>query len=1079
MVLAVLPYALGFPVVGRTAKEKLRQKLDISLDFNRLAWSWWPQPSVSFYSLRVNHSRTKVTAPRGALRADWSGLVRGKSAFKLYLEEPEIRVTSLAPMPASGDALTTRAKPTLAPLSSFVAIEVKNAHVWLPSDGILAGMGPEAPCTEIMNLDAKVLMAPEYFEFTGRCRLSLAESLRAEIELEKRASGPEAPMQNYWHLDIKGQNVDLTAARKKVLRLFGKDAVVRQVCHIVQGGRARTASYSFQGFTEDFERLEAMRIAALTEGVAVVIPEMDLPLQQASGPVEISQGVLTGQSLSATLNNSRVSGAKLSLELTGRNRQLDLTADFDAALADIPGLLRTHVFQNNQVVVAELAGIEKAEGRVAGRLKIDGSLNNLPVEVTVRDSDGSASYRRFRDRAGIREGVLTFYPDHLTWRAVEGFVGPHRINSSSGSVFWKEGVRLDVSALDAEVKTGNMLAQLRDWPVFAQEVRPLLRSAKGPLKIHNMRLKGPVGPLEKMSYRVDVEMENLHLDSPLLPEPLLIRTGKTCLKSGKFFASDCHLDIAGPDMEVLVDMDRISRFTPDAWVDSRGKLVLRGRLNTKTARWVRDHQWIPSAYFPRTPCRLDPMVISFDEKAVGLRGNLVTPRKSAPEITTSMDIALGSRKVVIEDLTVTSDQENAGLKVVFEPFPDPNIYLRFTGRLTKETADAILEDNMLLAESVQGDCRIQYFFDSPEARQLSGSLVVNGINIYARDNVFSVQQAAISGHESYADIETALISFNQEAMSLEGRLAMRNGSGLEADLSLRSPHISYRNLERMLALVTGKKIVDDNASAANAYSPPAITGRIDFQVKQFAYTPDRKDSEHDNTYLWQDLGGRVEMRSGQPAFVTIEQGNICGLETTGTLRRPPGKSIVKVSAGQTEEADFQEVLSCLGIGPRKLTGRFQLEASLSGTPGNWSDGYLNLVSHKGEIKKLAIMSKLFAVINVTDMLSISGLKNLFSTGYPYSTIQLTGTIADNQLHLANSFIKGSGLDFFFSGTVALDAGELDLLLFVKPFGMIDAIVTTVPLVGKDLGGGNQSIMFLPLHVGGDVRDPKITLLSQN
>ena len=125
------------------------------------------------------------------------------------------------------------------------------------------------------------------------------------------------------------------------------------------------------------------------------------------------------------------------------------------------------------------------------------------------------------------------------------------------------------------------------------------------------------------------------------------------------------------------------------------------------------------------------------------------------------------------------------------------------------------------------------------------------------------------------------------------------------------------------------------------------------------------------------------------------------------------------------------------------------------------------------------MSKLFAVINVTDMLSISGLKNLFSTGYPYSTIQLTGTIADNQLKLANSFIKGPGLDFFFSGTVALDAGELDLLLFVKPFGIIDAIVTTVPLVGKDLGGGNQSIMFLPLHVGGDVRDPKITLLSQN
>ncbi|MFW6237576.1 MAG: hypothetical protein ACOC3F_04245, partial [Desulfosudaceae bacterium] len=59
---------------------------------------------------------------------------------------------------------------------------------------------------------------------------------------------------------------------------------------------------------------------------------------------------------------------------------------------------------------------------------------------------------------------------------------------------------------------------------------------------------------------------------------------------------------------------------------------------------------------------------------------------------------------------------------------------------------------------------------------------------------------------------------------------------------------------------------------------------------------------------------------------------------------------------------------------------------------------------------------------------------------------------------------------------ALDSGQLDLLMFVKPFSTIDAIITTIPLVGKDVGAGQQSIAFIPLNVGGTLDDPRFYLL---
>ncbi len=1076
MALAILPYLINMPIVGITLKDKLRQELKVPVDFDRVNWGWWPQPSIFIHNITVAHERFKLTTHKGSLCPDWSGLIRGKSAFKVYLKQPEITVKTLkTPGPSEKTARPAQKNIVSTLLSTLVAVEVEEAKVLLPSDGFLSGLAPETDRLKFVDLDAKVKRTPDRFELVGSGDFPCVERLTADIVVKKEPFPLSNERRNHWTLDIQGKAIDLTEVRDKVLRLFGDNEDVRYICDIVRGGRATSGRYEFEGFAEDFRRLDAMAITAQTDNVEVMLPNINLPLHQVSGPVVIRQARLIGESLSATVGDSKVSNGVVDLELIGHNPVLRLALDFDAALAEIPDLLTTHFLTDKETVVAELAKINSASGRVKGHLNIAGRIDYLPVEIAVHTADGEVSYQRFHDPAGIRQGVLTFYPDHLVWQNVSGYLGPNTLHNANGALFWEDELKIDVTAADADVAPASLLTQFYSWPELSREIKPLLRAVEGRLKISGLRIKGPIGPLNGLTWQADTEMTNLRLDSPLLPEPLLIRSGRTKLKSGDFFAVDCHLDIAGSEMDMMVDMDRIARLGPDTWIDSQGTLTLQGRLIPEVAHWVKEKQWVPLEYFPRTPCRLDPMQFTFNEAGLQLEGQLITPQTNDQDITTAIDIELAKDRISINDLSIASSTEKAELQAVFTPFPKSNLYLGFMGKLSKKTADTILENNKLLADTVQGNCRIKYFFDSPTANQLSGSLLVKDMNIYVDNHVFNIFRAALSGHESHVAIDMATFAFNREKMTVAGKVALNDGEGLVADLSLQSDKLSVNNLNQMLDLF--KRDSETDKAGRPVLSRPAskkmdIAGQINVDINQLVY-----QKEDAPPLIWKDLRGQVRMDPEIGTSININRGHICGFNTSGTLRRSPGKNAFQVATKKSNTVDFQEVLSCFGIDNRKITGRFTLDAALSGTLNNWSDGHLKLVSYDGEIQKLTIMSKLFSVINVTDMLSLSNIKNLFSSGYPYSTIKLNGTVADNQLTLSDSFVKGVGMDFFFSGTVALNTGALDLLMFVKPFGTIDAIITSIPLIGKDLGAGNQSIMFLTLKVSGDIRDPKVTLMS--
>ncbi|RPI54914.1 MAG: hypothetical protein EHM49_02570, partial [Deltaproteobacteria bacterium] len=112
-----------------------------------------------------------------------------------------------------------------------------------------------------------------------------------------------------------------------------------------------------------------------------------------------------------------------------------------------------------------------------------------------------------------------------------------------------------------------------------------------------------------------------------------------------------------------------------------------------------------------------------------------------------------------------------------------------------------------------------------------------------------------------------------------------------------------------------------------------------------------------------------------------------------------------------------------------------------------------------------------------DLFSQNGLPDLFIKGFPFSQMDIKGTIKDNNLIIDYAIIKGKGLNLFGSGTIDLDHMDADMIILVAPLKTIDTMVSKVPLIGKAIGGKGAAIVAFPIKIKGQIKDPEVTVLS--
>jgi AsmA-like C-terminal region len=1076
MVFFAVPYLLTLSPVRKQITEKLSSAIDGRLQAENISWAWLPSPCLVIESVMVSNAMVEAEISGVSVRLNLFSLQPGKSAITVELRAPDIQIktlqlNSLKEEKASGEKKSVAL--------SEVAVVIKNGHIRLPSDGIFKNLAGHDPPLEIFDLDTTVLVTPSAVDIQGACRLTFIEKLNASVRFEKRKAKNPGGGNLYWTLDINGETVNMTESVEKVMLLFGTNRVAKQVCGIARGGRARRFGYAFQGYTEEFKELGNMRITAVPESAIVQVPGVDLLLENAGGPIKIENAILTGKNLSATLGNSYAKNGSLQLGLLGQKRDFNLALDLDADISELPRLLKENLVKNNPRVTNELSRIENAKGRAAARLIIGDTLNQMAVKVTVSNSDSRLKYKRLNHPVRIGRGAFEFYPDRIAWNGVKGTVGPHAIHNTKGTVFWKGGVRLDIETVEARIHSGVLLKELTAWPVIQKKLSPVVRSIRGIVEVGDARLSGPAENVQDWEYHATLKTKKLDLDTPYLPGKAGIAYASAQVGKQKINLSGATVSLGDQRLKIKMDLNH------DAWKNFSGNLELQGNIEKNLARWIKKKNWIPPLYLPATPINLEPMRIAFDKTGVAVTASMVTRYADQKEIKTGLDFEFRNKKLALKKLTIISPEEKGSIWAFFKHSPDPVFNVGFEGSLSRDTVSLILEENKLLSGNITGDFLLSYFFNTPDASHFKGNTEIHGFSIHAGNNRMGITHAELIGHDSFVEVKRASLALNDETMTADGRIFLSE-KGLACELETRSDYISTSNLMQLYqsfaGTMAGTETLHENRGQSVSGRPSAtpspvlsLAGSIAFDCKQFEYIPESPGQSLGNQrFIWDNLRGEIRIPQDGRVSVTVSEGMICGVETTGVLKKLPEPLFINISAGKQAKQDIKNFFACIGIDKNYLTGRFLLDAEVVGVPDKWENGHLMLVAEDGVMDKMEALSKIFTLINVTELFSRSKIRNIFSRGFPYSEILLSGNISDNRLHINEAFVKGDGLDFFATGSAGLKDRTLDLIVYVKPFKTIDSIVHRIPLVGKRLGEFEEGVTLIPIKVKGRINDPEVS-----
>jgi len=893
----------------------------------------------------------------------------------------------------------------------------------------------------------------------------------------RRSGGGEGKSAPVWQIDLKGEDLNLTHIREAVLSLWGETSIVKEIGKIVQSGKAGKASYSFKGTVAEFQYARNMRVTAEDIDASVMIPEVDLLLDNVKGKMRIEKGLLIVDGDQARMGNSRGKNGHLVLGLPDDDFTFKLDVDLDADLAELPGVLARLVeYQPFQDELARFSGVL---GRATGHLHLGDHLKNFKVAVEVATMQGKGHYAPLAQDFVVDGGGMTIAPPMVQWRNVRGTYGPHVVKNSAGQVRWPDDIFLDVTQLDAVLAAKELEKEdLSYFKEISGALHEYIARANGKIELHNTTISGKASEPKLWKLDADLLVKNLAVETPSFPEPILFKEGKAHLSHTAVTVSDASGTIMGDPFTLGASL------THQGFTALRGKISLQGKVGQGFGQWLKDKHLVAPSLFPHLPCLVESLQIDLLEEKTQAKG-VIRPEGilfNPPRA----DISLEFSKDAPEKMSahVYGGKENATITLDFLDKTKETFLFSWKGELSKKTVDQLLERKNLLNGRIAGDFQI-YLPQDPNKVAFTGQLEAKDLRWFLDEEAerfVDIQELRLAGVGKDLKVKRLACAFNETESAVINGLISRVASGLTMKLDLASPALSRKTLLDLKESL--KRLKDNGAKTAppgepQQESPWNITGTVVFDVDKFISGPKTGDSASP-TLVWQPLKGEIRIHPQWRMSALINNGRLCCLDTTGEWFSTPelGQSHFSLKSACSTPPRFETVLPCLGYPQDIIEGQFSLNGRLEGVPDNWKDGNLQIESHQGRILRMKLLSKIFSVVNITDLFSVgTGNGPEASTkGFPYTDLLLKAHVKGNELIIDEAVVRGEGLNLFVRGKMNLSTFELDVVVMISPFKTLDAIVSKVPLVGRVIGGETATLVTFPVGVTGKASDPQVTLL---
>jgi uncharacterized protein YhdP len=138
-------------------------------------------------------------------------------------------------------------------------------------------------------------------------------------------------------------------------------------------------------------------------------------------------------------------------------------------------------------------------------------------------------------------------------------------------------------------------------------------------------------------------------------------------------------------------------------------------------------------------------------------------------------------------------------------------------------------------------------------------------------------------------------------------------------------------------------------------------------------------------------------------------------------------------------------------------------------------GSVELHLRKGTINKFQVLSGVFSILNVSQLLEFR-LPDMALTGLPYESIDGTVSLAGGIAATSDLVVKSPSLNISIVGKADLVNEELDMKVGVQPLQSVGKIVNRIPVMGWILTGGDRQLIVTYFEATGKWGDPKVSAI---
>ncbi|UCE51610.1 MAG: AsmA-like C-terminal domain-containing protein [Desulfobacterales bacterium] len=281
------------------------------------------------------------------------------------------------------------------------------------------------------------------------------------------------------------------------------------------------------------------------------------------------------------------------------------------------------------------------------------------------------------------------------------------------------------------------------------------------------------------------------------------------------------------------------------------------------------------------------------------------------------------------------------------------------------------------------------------------------------------------------------------------------------DLNISLDSVDWVRVEKILDYAKDKKDISSKIT-----EEAAVRAMLKIKSEKFKY----------NSYIFQPVHVDVKLTPHE-VMVAIEKADLCGVTINGTIK-VSDHSVEFYIVPKSQNKQLESTLSCLWSQKASASGKFNLGGEIMAqakpeATTRFFSGDLDFSADNGRIYRFGLLSKLFAVLNITEIYR-GKAPDLVGEGFAYHTMEIKADFKGKKLVMQKCAIDGASMGIACEGDIDLVDNKIDLIILVAPFKTVDRIVKHIPLVSGVLGG---KIISIPFRAKGDLDDPVVIPLS--